>query len=228
MWYMTTRGCNMKTAIATLGVLGVLATGVVHSEGFEGGLGVQQSLYTEESGTELSFGGKIGHSRLPVYLWGSYENPSVKILGQPMGDTEMFSVGIGSSREIAEGLSLFVETGYVFPSISQNVEVVDEVVYTWLVNRHSAGGNRNVPVPCAYNPGCYDASYEIEAGVTAKIGASWKIMKHLSLSAAYKWTYLNQEMILSNEKVLDRTEGYWREDETLNMSAFEVGIWYTF
>ena len=190
-------------------------------------LGASQSIYTDGSASEWSFGGRVAHKEVPMYLWAGYEAPTVKILGQPMADADLFSLGLGATRELVEGFSVFMEAGYTFTDISTNESVVDEVAYTWLVNRHGAGGNRNVPVPCAYNPGCYESSYTVDDGLTARIGAEWALSEHISVTGAYKWTYLDQEMFIKKIN-LEEGAGYWREDETLDLSAFEVGVWYRF
>lgn len=206
-------------------VLGATVTSLAQAQEFS--VGVQQSLYTEESSAEWSFGGKVAHEAVPVYFWGSYEAPRAKILGQPMGDTDIFSVGLGATQDVSEGVSVFVEAGYSFLDLELNDAVVDEVTYTWLANRHGADGNRTVPVRCAYNPGCYSYSYEVDDGFMARIGAEWALSEHVSVTGAYKWTYLDQEMTIKAPS-WQEGQGYWREDATLNLSAFEVGIWYTF
>jgi opacity protein-like surface antigen len=215
--------------VAVIMLVSVIASGKARADEwgqFEGSVGVNQSIYTDESSSEWSFGGQIGHELTPVYLWTSYEGPRVKILGQPMGDTDLFSVGLGASQELSEGLSVFVEGGYSFVDLASNDSVVDEVVYTYLVDRHGSG-ERRVPVPCAYNPGCYEGSYEVDDGFMARIGAQWQVADHVAIRGAYKWAYFDQEMTMRS---LDWQEGqgYWREDNTLNLSSFELGIWYTF
>lgn len=193
---------------------------------FEGSVGVNQSIYTDESASEWSFGGQIGHELTPVYLWTSYEGPRVKILGQPMGDTDLFSVGLGASQELSEGLSVFVEGGYSFVDLSSNDNVVDEVAYTYLVGRHAVG-DRRIPVPCAYISGCYDSSYDVDDGFIARIGAKWQVADHVAIRGAYKWAYFDQEITMRSVD-WQEGQGYWREDNTLNLSSFELGIWYTF
>jgi opacity protein-like surface antigen len=187
-------------------------------------VGVNQSIYTDESPSEWSFGGQIGHERTPVYLWASYEAPKVKVLGQPMGDTDIFSVGLGASQELVEGLSVFAEGGYSFVDLEANDRVVNEVAYTYLVGRHAVG-DRVIPVPCAYGSGCYEDTYEVDNGFVARIGAQWQVTDNVAVRGAYKWAYFDQEITMRRPDWQEGT-GYWREDTTLDLSSFELGVWY--
>ena len=207
--------------------LGFLLCAGARSEGLEGALGVQQSIYTDGSGDELSFGGKLGHSRVPVYLWAGYEAPSVKLLGQPMGDTDIFSVGLGASQEVVEGLSLFVEAGYSSMDLETNPYVIQEVTYSFLVGRH-AQGDVKIPVDFCYpsQGTCYDHAYEVDDGFTARVGGEWQVTEHIAVTASYKFSYFDQEMYIRKPS-WEEGDGYWREDETLDLSAFEVGLWFT-
>ena len=213
-------------ALVCLAAVAVFLFSSIVKADVEGAVGIQQSLYTDGSSNEWSFGGKLGHTSTPVYLWGLYEGPTAKILGQPMGDMDLFSVGVGTSLKVSRAVRVFIETGYVFTDIELNDNVVDEVNYTWLVSRHDAGGNRNVPVPCAYNPGCYDYQYSVDDGVVARVGVRWELSPNVAVTGSYKFTYLDQEMTIKRPEFEDG-QGYWREDETLDLSAFEVGVWYT-
>ena len=216
MWFFVSMAALISCAVAT----NALAD-------FSGAVGVQQSFYTEESSPEWSFGGKLGHTSVPVYAWAGYEAPRLRMLGQPMADSDIFSAGLGVEKGVAHGVSVFLEGGYSFISLDKNENVVDEVSYSQLAQNHAVGGR--VPPVCAYNPGCYEYSYDVDDGFVARIGAAWALSEHLSVTGAYKWTYLDQEItIFDPERRYEGDGGYWREDNTADLSAFELGIWYTF
>lgn len=57
-----------------------------------------------------------------LYAWGSYEQPSVRVLSQNQGDLRMFGVGGGWRVGFAENWYALVEGGYYMPSASSALE----------------------------------------------------------------------------------------------------------
>jgi len=192
----------------------------------EGSVGVYQSIYTDEAASEWSFGGRLGHSSTPAYLVASYEGPDVKILGQPMGSMDIFTVGLGAPHEVSEGFSLYIEGGWAFIDLAKNDAIVQEVAYTWLVGRHGVEGPV-IPVDFCYKH-CFSSSYDVDDGFTARIGGTWDITEHWAISGSYKWTYLDQEITIFDPEKRANGGGYWREDETLDLSSVEIGVMYNF
>lgn len=211
-------------------VLGLLALGVicaanVRAEGLEGSVGVGQSIYTEDSKADWNLRGTLGHSDLPVYLVAGYDAPRVKMLGQPLAETEIVSLGMGAKRELVSGLTLFTEVGYSWLNLDVNRaphDVQQEIIYTQLVKNHNVSG-RPVPV----DPESYQTSYKADDGIFWRLGVGYQLWDSVSLTASYRALLVDQEYSL---KASDWSEGqgYWREDETYSLSAFEVGVNYTF
>lgn len=193
---------------------------------FSGSVGVGQSIYTNDSKAEWNFRGTLAHVDVPVYLVGTYDSPRVKMLGQPLAETDIVSLGIGVERELVAGLRVFTEVGYSWLNLDVNREPYDvqqEIIYTQLVRNHNVKGR---PVPVDLSEG-YQTSYEADDAIFWRVGIGYQLYDSVSLTASYRALYSNQEYTLKSNDWADG-QSYWREDETYDLSAFEAGIEYTF
>lgn len=197
-----------------------------HASDFSGSVGVGQSIYTNDSDADWNFRGTLAHADVPVYLVGTYDSPRVKMLGQPLAETDIVSLGIGVERELVAGLKVFTEVGYSWLNLDVNREpynVQQEIIYTQLVRNHNVKGR---PVPVDFSEG-YQTSYEADDAVFWRVGLGYQLYDSVSLTASYRVLYVDQAYTLKSNDWAEG-QGYWREDETYNLSAFEVGINYTF
>ena len=193
-----------------------------------GSIGISSAIY-EDTSSDLVYHGRLGWKDLPVYLTGSYESPKVKMLGQPLADSDIASIGLGFTTELTKDLSLFFEGGYSIPNVSVHSEIEHEVVYTRLVKDHHIA-NRPIPLVDLHD---YRTSYSVDNGMFARIGLSYTWQDHFMVTAAYRALHLDQEYTLrvpegQEQALIDKYgaygEGYWRQDTELNMSSFQLGI----
>lgn len=194
-------------------------------------IGVTVSAY-EDAATENAYYGRVGYGKLPFFLSARYEAPRLRMLGQPLADSDLFSVGVGFETLLTNNLYVFAEGGYAFIDAQSNFEIRQEVVYTQLVNNHL---NPNRPIPILAYPR-YDTTYEVDNGLYGRIGLEYR-WKSLSITAAYRPLKLDQEYTMRaweqdlpalREKYGDYANGYWREDTELDLSGFEIGIGWKF
>ena len=192
---------------------------------FSGSVGVGQSIYTNDSKADWNVRGTMGHTSVPVYGVVSYDSPRIKMLGQPLAETDIVSVGLGVERELVDGLIVFTEVGYSWLNLDVNREPYDvqnEIIYTQLVRNHNVAER---PVPT--DPSVYQTTYDADDAIFWRLGLRYYLYEHVSLTAAYRALYVNQEYTLKSSD-WQEGQGYWREDETYNLSSFEVGVDYRF
>jgi hypothetical protein len=162
-----------------------------------------------------------------LYTWGSYEGLDTRILGQSLSAVDSMSIGIGG-RSVVGKFVAFAELGYSFLDTKDVERVRDEVVYTTLVHNH-ASEFRPIPVnPTGpYDQDSYETSYDISNGMLGRIGIGYKY-KDFTLSMSYKVQYVDERIELWDEGQRAKGLGYWRETNTRNLSAFEIGLQYEF
>ena len=186
------------------------------------GAGLILSTY-QESSTEPTFKLEAGYEN--VYLWGSYEVPHIKFLGNPVADTDIYGFGLGFRKEVRPGITLFIEGGYAILDESV-LDTAEEMVYTQIVGNHAVEG-RKVPVSGAYS-GDYSYSYEIDDAWMGRIGVNLEVMDNVHVTASYRAMKADQEYAIWDEESRAAGRGYWREDDTYDFGAFEVGIFFRY
>ena len=208
--------------LALIGLIGVTAA---KAGELEGSVGVGQSIYTNHSDADWNLRATLGHTDLPVYAVAGYDTPRVKMLGQPLAETDMLSLGLGVKRELVSGFTIFTEVGYTWLNLDVNREPYDvqrEIIYTQLLLNHDVAGR---PVPTG--PRGYQTTYEADDAIFWRLGLRYDLYEHVSLTAAYRALYTDTQYSLRSGDWEDG-DGYWREDETYNLSSFEVGVEYRF
>jgi opacity protein-like surface antigen len=158
-----------------------------------------------------------------VYLWGTYDTNTSGLLAQPFSNNEVMGFGIGARKSWGDFLG-YLETGLYITDLNDNPAIQHEVVYTHLVGRHAVSG-RGVPVDNAYKG--YTTSYEADDGLFLRVGVQYQLWEHVAVGASYRWLEVDTELTLKREGWSDGG-GYWREDNTLDLSAAEVTLVYTF
>lgn len=186
-------------------------------------LGVGQSIYSDnDSHTDWNYQLRFGMEELPVYGTVGYDSPRYKLLGQPLADTDLLSVGLGARKSWGDILG-YVETGWTFVDTSVNALVQEEIVYTNLVGRHAV---RGVILPVT--PGDYETSWEADDALFLRVGVQYQLMEHLAVGASYRFLQVDTEMKLYDQDNYDRGLGYWREDNTVDFGAAEVNLVFTY
>ena len=231
----------MKSSLIACLTVGALATFASNNAlaDPEGSIGISSITYNDTS-TELGYNGRLGWSGFPFYIAGAYEKPKVRMLGQPLADLKVASVGLGFSTEVRKGLHLFAEGGFSSAKVDIHDDVRDEVIYTQLVGNHNVA-NRPIPI---YKYPNYTTSYEVDSGYFARVGMTY-YWKDIGVTVAYRALKLDQEYTLrglQEDYDLGRAhqsgqpgfrlpggqEYYWREDTELNLNSVEIGINWKF
>lgn len=191
-------------------------------------IGVSLMLY-DETQNDVSFSAQAGMGRF--YAAARYESPKIKMLGQPLGDSDLYSLGFGVRIPLVDGLELTAEVGYAYIDDSIHQEIQDEIVYTKLVRDHFVP-NRPIPLVDLDD---YRTSYEVDHGPYIRLGISYRLYDHAELQFGYRIMQLDQEYTLRDTdpaalqlKYGAYGEGYWRQDTQLDLSAFEVGVMWKF
>lgn len=166
---------------------------------------------------------KLHNSESPVYVWGSYNKQGNYVLGQKISVIDAPSFGLGVKYCLTPTLRLFGEVGYSFNNQDNRIGTQQEVVYTYLVDRHNVF-NRPIPVNVQYpyDQDSYATTYEIDNSVVAKIGIEYQVNDWFSVNGTFKYNRMNVLFELYDEEQRANGFGYWMEDETMDASALEV------
>jgi hypothetical protein len=179
-----------------------------------------QSIYTDnDSSTDLNVAIRAGVEN--VYFVAGWEQPKLKVLGQPVADSDMYTFGLGARKRV-DLFSFFLEAGVLWTDEEPQSHIVHEVIYTHLVGNHDVHG-RTVPV----DPRNYDATYELDDGLFMRVGVGYHFSDNVAVTASYRASQVDTEVTIRDR---DWTEGqgYWREDTTTDLGAFEVAIRWEF
>lgn len=166
---------------------------------------------------------KLHNSESPVYVWGSYNRQGNYVLGQKISVIDAPSLGLGVKYCLTPTLRLFGEIGYSFNNQDNRIGTQQEVVYTYLVDRHNVF-NRPIPVNVQYpyDQDSYATTYEIDNSVVAKIGIEYQVNDWFSVNGTFKYNRMNVLFELYDEEQIANGFGYWIEHETMDGSALEV------
>jgi hypothetical protein len=171
---------------------------------------------------------RIGSTRQPVYLWGSWNNQDLKMLGQSLAEADVYGVGIGVEKKW-DDVSGFIEVGYGMVEEEVNEGIRQEIVYTQLLLNHNVA-NRPIPVTVdrPYGTDTYETSYEIDDGYMARVGVGYQINKYVKVTAAYRMFYAEESYDLYDAERRAAGKGYWTERDDRNLDAFEIGLYVTY
>jgi len=149
-------------------------------------IGASADFYDDGIAEDYSIHLKVGSKNRPIYLWGSYSDPEVGLLGQRFFTLETAAVGLGAKKDF-DDISVFFELGYAFNDPeTEKIGIQQEVIYTYLVGRHNVH-NRPVPLDLdrPYDQTSYQTSYEVEDAFMGRIGIGYQVLDHLKVTAAY-------------------------------------------
>lgn len=158
-----------------------------------------------------------------LYAWGSYEKPSVTLVGQGMGTTKLWGYGLGFGTD--HGIQ--IEFGRFHSNENLNHHVVHESVVATLNNHHSI--TRGSPAHFQ------DSDYNIRPGFGGRIRAVHNVTDSLGVSIAYRYLVLQEDLDAwsggdhcPNSDNVPKGCSYWQERGTTNLSSLEFGISYIF
>jgi len=159
------------------------------------------------------------------YLWTSYEELEVRMLDQPIADTNMYSFGVGFQHEFENELTLFMEAGWAVMDDSIRPNIRDEVVYTKLVKTHAVEG-RVIPAdPPEFDNDSF-TSYELEDAFIGRVGLRYQIYNHIAMSVGYRMLTAKEHYELwdQSQRFGPYKLGWWQETTGRDLSAWEVGF----
>ena len=117
----------------------------------------------------------------PLYLWGSYEQPEYRILGQDMNRLKLPGAGIGY-RTAGEKWRVAFEVGYWWPDVNPDENIKDEIVYVALVGSFG---------PPPFAPEHF--VYSVDNALGGRLAVSYRMSKRLSVFAAARKLSIKQK-----------------------------------
>lgn len=150
----------------------------------------------------------------PVYVWGGYEKPSIRLVGQSVGNAQLVSSGVGF-RHDAESWYGFVEFGRYWLDPKTDDRIRDEAVWQELTNHHG-------------DPGWYPTrtQYELDDAWGGRIGVGREI-GWVAIEARYRWMSARETIHGCKADIcrVGVTESqHWMERRQANLGAFEAAI----
>jgi hypothetical protein len=190
-------------------------------------IGIGLQAYTELQ-PEESFHLAAEHRNAYVAL--QYEAPRVEEIGQGLADAAIITGSLGYKVELAPRLDTFIEVGYSYIETDIRPNVQTEIVYTRLVTHHKVA-RRPIPIRGRLNrgeTGTAKTDYRLDNGVSLKIGVSYLINEHWSLSGAYRVLRADEFWRLYDTSIVEEGGGWWQENTSRDFSSFEVRLNYAF
>ena len=170
----------------------------------------------------------MAHEEHPFYVYGQNETPNIRMLGQGIGDSSIYSLGVGA-RKYWGVFFVFGEVGYGVIDQGANRTIQQEIVYTELVLRHNVEF-RPIPVypQGNYDQDSYETVWELDDGLLGAIGIGYQLGDHVSLTGAYRPFYVKEHIELYDAEKRKNGGGWWQETRSLDLSAFEFRVEYKF
>ncbi len=191
-------------------------------------VGLAHSQYVDQATPGFSLKLEVAHEDSPVYLWAGYEIMGIRMLGQEVSKTGIFSVGLGARKNVGD-FFVFGEIG--FGALDNVVDHgrQQEVVYTELVSRHNVY-NRPVPLSLKgpYDQTSYETLWELKEGPLGRVGGGYQFGPHLSATVSFRPFFVKEHIELWDEDKRGAGGGWWQESRTRNLSSWEFGVRYTF
>lgn len=174
----------------------------------------------------VAYKARVGHSATPLYVFGGYETPKFRLLGQGLGEASTATFGVGAEHHWGD-FGVHLEAGWNTLDTDITERSINEMAYTVLVGNHHVGV-RDIPFSGRNNDGTRDATIEVEDAMGIAIGVSYQVLKHVKVTGTY--TYLKPDMYIAMWDIERRQQGrgYWEERNTYDLSSFRVGIALTF
>lgn len=169
---------------------------------------------------ESETGIQVRLSANDTYMWASYEKPHVQLMGQNLGAIRLIGSGVGAQLELNKDWNFFAEVGYFWSDESTTELIRDEAVEAKLKQDFGK------PPFKADN-----TSYFVKNSYGGRVGVSYEVSKHIKTSIAYRVLALDEGYDLWKGPLENRSLEcgcWWQERHSLNMNAFEIGLFATF
>ena len=188
------------------------------------------SQYTDEQGPEPEphFRISVGHEDKPYYLWGQWEDLTVRMLGQGVADADIYSFGAGARKSYGDFFGFF-EIGYGLVNEHPNSTIQQEIVYTELVLRHNVEF-RPIPVypQGNYDQDSYETVWELDDGLLGEVGVGYQHSDNLSFTASYRPFYVREHIELYDAEQRANGGGWWQESRSRDLSSFQLRVQWEF
>lgn len=189
-------------------------------------LGLGYMIYAEMQG-EPSFQIKAQHDN--AYVAVQYESPRLEERGQGMMRARMYTLSVGYEAPM-DPVVPFIEVGYTYVDGETKAGVQTEMVYTHLVANHHVEGT-TIPVNAVPNLGETNGvhtDYNVDSGVSGRVGVRLPIGDHWSASASYRFLKVDENWKLWDDDVVAQCDCWWQENTTRDLSAFNMTVEYKF
>lgn len=172
---------------------------------------------------------EVGHEAKNYYAFTAYEDTTLRLLGQPIGDGEIFSVGVGYKHPLSERFYLFGEVGYGVVQENARDIIQQEIVYTEVVGRHHRPF-RPLPVypQNGYDQDSYETLWTLDDGFLGAFGLGYNAKNGFGMTLAYRPFYVKERMELWDEEQRANGGGWWQESRSKNLSAIQASVSWSF
>ena len=154
----------------------------------------------------------------PAYLWASYEQPSLKRLGQNIGDLDLPGAGAGYRFDLSPSVQFGVQVGIYWPGNDWNPAIRDEVVGGLLANDH---GRQD------WYPKALYRDYRLKSSAGGSLHLLGKITKRFSAWGGYRFLSLPESYDLyTNPDGCFESKKCHQNRTTLSADAWRVGLRY--
>jgi hypothetical protein len=216
-------------------LVGYATQSPIDSNAFEGYGESWRAFAAIESDTGLY--GKVG-----------YEDGRFRLFGQPFFGVNAATAGVGYRMDISESFSVHLEGGWWAPVDKRLVPAIrDEIAFTYLTSRHTAGGTKPIPLPSVsladgtsdYAPcndwggewfpnECYDSEARLEGNPYVEIGATPSLYKGLEASVGYRYIRPSSYISIYHPETRESGGGYWEESGFLSGDTVNFAVQWRF
>ena len=188
--------------------------------------------YRETVNAYISHELPLGSPR-EFYAWGNLSYGQGYLVGQSVSDLFTASGGVGYEHGLTERINFRAEAGLAYPIHRTDHAIQQEVLYTYLVDRHAVDPSRPVPVTTLYpyDQESYESEFHIDYGTVLSVGLEFEVTEKVRVYAKYKYFHPKAVLEIWDEELSARgngTGGWWQEYRSIDMSTFQLGIGWEF
>lgn len=192
-------------------------------------VGIGATQYTDTATPEHHYRLEVTKEDTPFYIHATYEDMKVRMLGQPIGDTKIFTSGLGIRQKMTDGFFWHFELGFAYLDEGERDVIRQEVVYTELVGRHNVEF-RPIPVypENDYDQDSYVAVWQVDNGWSGALGVGYEFNPHVSVSLNYRILNLKEHIEIYDEEQRANGGGWWQETRSRDLNAWQFNVMYKF
>ncbi|MFA6290202.1 MAG: hypothetical protein WC637_00395 [Victivallales bacterium] len=201
-------------AIKVMLVIVLMMLSTINAWSFDVDVRAKQVIYSDSQtepaqGLEVRAGGTL-------FIWGSTENPLLRLGSQPGANVILLGVGIGLKQSVGD-FNFYIKGGYYFPKTGL-VATYSEGVYILMTQQIPT-----YPIPSVGDPEFPHWQYDIHDAIGGEIGVEYRKQVYKAISiymdASYRYLQLREYYSVSKP---DFTT-YLEMQDNRNFSAFTIG-----